>query len=423
MITSIAALLESLQAKEAAILAAENVAHAPTIGDMYEGLTKELLDRVIPENLGLRLIDGFVLGVDGKPGNQIDAMLVMGDSGRQIPKTSKWEWPIQDVLAVFEVKKNLYANELADSIDKMRVVSQQQQAYLLAANKNFPIGASNRAFARVMGRYPRAGEMEDFENPGGEILRTITLEQLAPVRVVFGYNGYADEYGLREAFIEYLAGQQNGGVAGPAVLPNLIVCRTNSLLKLTGHPYTTPMENDRWGLVASERRAPFRLLIELLWTRLSNQFQQAFPMDDSLWEESLARLLEGTPVVLNGVRGWQLHSTSISKKNLAEIASEKWAPVEVSLDEMKLIVLAMDQGGLGLEDAGLQKAANAYEIDLKGFADKLVSQRLFAWVSPTMLYPIGNQIHQVIAPDGKFWASMNGDLLQLWVAEQRVAKG
>src|SRR5690349_3428508 len=142
MITSFAAFLESLQAKEAAILAEQNVKHAPTIGDMYEGLTKELLERAIPPNLGLRLVDGFIIGVDGKPGNQIDAMLVMGDKGRQIPKTTKWEWPIADVLAVFEVKKNLYAADLADSIDKMRVVSQQQKEYLLATKQNFAIDAS-----------------------------------------------------------------------------------------------------------------------------------------------------------------------------------------------------------------------------------------------------------------------------------------
>lgn len=197
MITSFAAFLESLQAKEAAILAEENVKHAPTIGDMYEGLTKELLERAIPPNLGLRLVDGFVIGVDGKPGNQIDAMLVMGDKGRQISKTTKWEWPIADVLAVFEVKKNLYAADLADSIDKMRVVSQQQKDYLLAFKQNFAIEASSRAFARVMGRYPNPGEMDDLSSTSGEILRTIAHEQLAPVRVVFGYQGYVDEHGLR----------------------------------------------------------------------------------------------------------------------------------------------------------------------------------------------------------------------------------
>ena len=62
MITSFAEFLEQLQAKEAELLAAEAVQHAPTIGDMYEGLTRELVERAIPKKLNLRLVDGFVLG-------------------------------------------------------------------------------------------------------------------------------------------------------------------------------------------------------------------------------------------------------------------------------------------------------------------------------------------------------------------------
>ena len=142
-------------------------------------------------------------------------------------------------------------------------------------------------------------------------------------------------------------------------------------------------------------------------------------MDDSLWEESLARLLDGRPVTENGVvKGWELYSTKVSKPNLEEIKAQQWSPAEVSLDEMKLIVMAMNQGGLGLEDEVLIEASQAYRLDLKAFADKLVGQRLFAWVSPKLLYPIGDDIHQVITPDGKIWASMNGALLNLWVLEQ-----
>ena len=134
MITSFAQFLEQLQAKEAEILAAESVKHAPTIGDMYEGLTRNLVERAIPEGLNLRLVDGFVVGVDGQYSHQTDAMLVMGESGRQIPKTEKWAWPIADVLAVFEVKKNLYAKDLADGINKMRKVSLQQKELLVSVS-------------------------------------------------------------------------------------------------------------------------------------------------------------------------------------------------------------------------------------------------------------------------------------------------
>lgn len=118
--------------------------------------------------------------------------------------------------------------------------------------------------------------------------------------------------------------QSEGGVAGPAVLPNLIICRTNSLLKMNGHPYIEPMgDNGRWGLFGSERRAPFRLLIELIWTRLSNQFGQIFPMDDSLWEESLARLLDGTPVAVDGNLQRELRSTAIGNPKADAPAPEQ----------------------------------------------------------------------------------------------------
>lgn len=233
MITSFAEFLEQLQAKEAAILIRESIKHGPTIGDMYEGLTRELIARAIPEELNLRLVDGFVEGVDGKYSSQTDAMLVMNDSGRRVPKTEKWVWPIQDVLAVFEVKKNLYAAELADSIDKMRRVSELQRELLFSVRKQVSLKPARDAFARAMGRFPKSVEMDDLDSPEAEILRTIAHEQLAPVRVIFGYAGYADETGLRNAFIDALKTVE-GGIAGPAVLPNLVICRKNALIKMNG---------------------------------------------------------------------------------------------------------------------------------------------------------------------------------------------
>lgn len=296
MITSFAEFLEQLQAKEAELLAAESVQHAPTIGDMYEGLTRELVKRAIPKELNLRLVDGFVIGVDGKHSHQTDAMLVKGDRGRQLPKTDTWEWPIADVLAVFEVKKNLYGNELVDSINKMRTISLQQKEQL-SENRQVHLGPSNSAFARLLGRSPESGELGDLTSATGELLRTLAHEQLAPVRVVFGYDGYVDEFGLRNGFLDALK-KVPDGLAGPAVLPNLIVCRTNTLLKLNGHPYIVPeLDDGQWHIFGSTRKAPMVLLLELLWTRLSNEFQARFPVDDTLKMEAIAPLLSGKPIV------------------------------------------------------------------------------------------------------------------------------
>ncbi|WCJ66290.1 hypothetical protein G6M15_25395 (plasmid) [Agrobacterium tumefaciens] len=148
MITSLAEFLDQLQEKEAAILAEQSVTHGPTIGDMYEGLTRELLERAIPQELNIRLVDGFVIGVDGKHSHQTDAMLVMGERGQRIPKTDQWIWPIEDVLAVFEVKKTLFGNQLVDSIEKMRVVSlQQKETPSVSQSRSAPASSENRVFA------------------------------------------------------------------------------------------------------------------------------------------------------------------------------------------------------------------------------------------------------------------------------------
>lgn len=417
MITSFAEFLEQLQAREAKILAAETVRHAPTIGDMYEGLARELVERAIPEELNLRLLDGFVLGVDGNHSHQTDAMLVMGSGGRQLPKTDKWEWPIADVLAVFEVKKNLYSKDLVDGINKMRSISLQQKELLGSKNNKVHLAPSNRAFARLMGRFPNNNELDDLASTDGEILRTIAHEQLAPVRVVFGYEGYSDEHGLREGFLDALEGVPDG-VAGPTVLPNLIICRRNALLKMNGHPYISPgLSDGQWDVFGSTHENPMVLLLELLCTRLSNEFHAQFPVDDTLEMEAIAPLLSGKPVINGDSRGWMLYAKSLTKEQLSQVSGDRWAPFEVTLKENVLVIMAMDRGGFDLDDEELLNAAIKSGTNLKVFADRLVEARLFSWKSSTVAHPIVDNIFQAITPDGRFWLSSNNDLMQLWISE------
>lgn len=417
MITSLTEFLEQLQEKEAAVLAEQSVTHGPTIGDMYEGLTRELLERAIPEQLNVRLVDGFVLGVDGKHSHQTDAMLVMGEKGQRIPKTSQWIWPIEDVLAVFEVKKSLFGNQLVDSIEKMRVVSLQQKELMTSERKQVKLGPSKDAFARLMGRFPSAGELEDFQGAEGEILRTIAYEQLAPVRVVFGYEGYADETGLRKGFLDALRDAPDG-VAGPAVLPNLIICRRNAILKMNGHPFISPIGDDgHWNLFGSTRKAPFALLLELIWTRLGNEFNAQFPVDDSLTKEVIAPLLAGEVVTKGGIRGWMFHYSTLNKKQLADTPADRWEPISVTLEEYVIFGMAMNIGGLDLNDQSLLNGAAQSELDLKAFADRLVSARLFSWVAPGVAHPVSETIYTSVTPDGQFWLSDNQKLLGLWTQE------
>lgn len=54
--------------------------HTVTIGKMYEGLTKEILNESIPKEYNLQVISGFIKLQNGELSSQIDCMLVFGNN-------------------------------------------------------------------------------------------------------------------------------------------------------------------------------------------------------------------------------------------------------------------------------------------------------------------------------------------------------
>jgi hypothetical protein len=241
LITTLAKLLQELKAKEAAKLAVENITHPPTIGAMYEGLTRDILDRVIPSSLDLRIVDGFLEDDEGNLSPQIDLMLVSG-SGREIPHTTGFVWPVQNVLAVLEVKKNLYGADLKDAFHKLRAVNDMYGAYTCRApnkDQKFNITPAYNAFARLTGHYPRDRKgVKALPESLSMLFHSLVAEQLSPVRIVFGYEGYVDEMGLRKGFSDFISESLSTPRGfGVGSFPNLIVCRNNSLLKMNGQPY------------------------------------------------------------------------------------------------------------------------------------------------------------------------------------------
>src|SRR3990172_12467034 len=111
MISTVADLLDALKNQEAKLLDEQKITHAPTIGSMYEGLTKSILERALPSKLELRVVSGFITNESGRISKQIDCMLVDG-IGEKIPYTDNYRYDIENVIAVIEVKKNLYSDEL-----------------------------------------------------------------------------------------------------------------------------------------------------------------------------------------------------------------------------------------------------------------------------------------------------------------------
>jgi hypothetical protein len=59
-----AALLTAFQQREIEAIQRSGITHAPTMGAQYEGITSSILEMMIPSELQLQVVSGFVEGVE-----------------------------------------------------------------------------------------------------------------------------------------------------------------------------------------------------------------------------------------------------------------------------------------------------------------------------------------------------------------------
>jgi hypothetical protein len=113
-------LLEIFIQEEAKKIADLDMLHMATLGSAYEEITKQGIDQsfVIPKNLDLRVVSGFIKTFEGMLPQQIDCMLVHGE-GTRYGLTEQHIYAIDKVLCIFEVKKTLRKPDLLDAFDHL----------------------------------------------------------------------------------------------------------------------------------------------------------------------------------------------------------------------------------------------------------------------------------------------------------------
>jgi hypothetical protein len=416
MIKTIAGLLRALMLEQAAELDKDEIVHGPSIGAMYEGLTRDLLDRTIPESLNVRVVEGFIKGVDDKLSRQIDAMIVTGE-GRPVPHTGQFVWPIADVIAVFEVKKMLYGADLQDAFEKMHEVKRMSEAHIQSGVKVDP-RHTMLAFAKTTGHYPPTITAVDaLPHELNYIFRTMLADQLAPLRVILGYHGYADEYGLRKGLLSYLKDQGDFAPGfGPSSMPNLIVAGSSALLKMDGHPYTAPLSEGWWHVLTSNPENPLRLLIEQLWTRFGDRFGDIFPADNALELERLAPFLDARLAKQGTAVGWTYNYHPLSKKQMASTETLRWDPDAVETCEMVIQLKLAKFGSIDLRDEEFRTYVESEGLDPDALITDMVARRILAWIDPNTVRMIDSGIlFAGFMPNGDGFSTTDTDRLSPWL--------
>jgi hypothetical protein len=262
-VRTIAELLQEVLEHETKALDQETVPHGPTIGSMYETLTAEELARHLPADAGLSVVSGFAQGHEEVWSKEVDCMVVIGE-GRSIPRSQKKVYPVHQIVAVIEVKKNLNCDEINDGHEKSKSV------VTLTPEDGMPYGTAqlNHVFYRTTGRALHA----DFRTLPADLLMIysqLMFEAKQPVRILMGYHGLKSETALRNALLRHINSLDGRQGYAPATFPTLVVAPCAVAIKAVGSPWIGRYRRGNWRLLfTSDKLSPIRAMLNAIWWRL-----------------------------------------------------------------------------------------------------------------------------------------------------------
>lgn len=416
-IDTLSDLLNAFVDKMNKVLDASEIKHPPTIGSMYEGLSKEVLQSALfSKEIDLRVItNSFIKGCD----TEFDVMIVEGE-GEEIPYTKGDLYPANQVLVVVQVKKSLYGKDLKDSFANLQFVADQYKDVdpepwmdrMFADSFRCICGKSLEAYMK--------NELNMYEDAVSQSLRK---ESYLPLRIVWGYNGYASENRLRESFVKFLNENLSTNEVifdgfGPNNFPNLIICDDYTILKMDAMPFMSSLDKDGWWtFYATSHYNKMRFILESLWTRLSYKYSLSHEIfGDDLQKEPATEFLKLRCKRQESVVGWELEylqTTDEQMKNHDKI--EEWAPVEI--DESQFAVLnVLGQKGVVNWEENKSLHDYVYEngyLSIEEFVHKICETRLVCCEGKFLKLLTDNCV--CVCCDGKWYAADNRDnRLQNW---------
>jgi len=304
------------------------IKHAPTIGKQYEGVTIKSLEKALPKELNLHITSGFIINSEGELSGQIDCM-ISKNTGILLPGTTNdYVYKIEDVLAVIEVKKNLFINDLIDAFFHLQEVKD-----LKKSSSDLPSGETRiifETFSKATGRMIKSySEVDKINDSNLEyIFHGLVAQFQHPLRIIIGYDGFKTEETLRNKFHDFLIDKNKG--FGPFSYPDLIICGNSCLLKLNGEPYNPIMLNGYFEFFASCSNNNIQILTELLISRIDR-----FSPFDFIGDDNIEPIKPFICAKLNIEKeGWDFLVHGINEFEVNTI----WKPFEISEEAFNLIL-------------------------------------------------------------------------------------
>lgn len=402
MINFIQKLIEELVLKEKEVLGNYDVGgHTPTIGEMYEGLTKKLSNISLKdfEELDLRVVCGFIIDSNNNISGEIDCMIVVGE-GEEVPgDKKKYKYNVNNVIAVFEVKKELNKTELNSAIKHLSKITK------LKITKDIEGKLAHHAYRGILRKEASLEKFGDIYTFDASLKAILISESAYPLRVIISYGGYKTEKGFRYSFENLFAENIGDEKYSLLALPNLIISDNYSILKLNGMPYSYYKSDTEWLGFASAKDGPFRILLELIWTRLT--YQMHVPVEvfgDDLSLEQFSPLIKFR--YIKERKGFEGIPIKISSSELKKDIEEKqWEPAEITEKELVFLQL-IENHDADISHNEIALFLKENKINIINFCENLRAKNL-GYLQDNKFYYLTDALTCVALPDGKIYAADN----------------
>ena len=428
MIEKCSELLEKFIEIERKVLEKIDMPHMPTLGSAYEEITNQGLEQnfVIPPNLDLRVVSGFISVGDEMLPQQIDGMLVCGE-GQQYGRTKEFIYPIDKVLCIFEVKKTLNKSDYKDAFDHLRVIRQKYMEHFESKfeNENFEpnIKLARKHFSQMTGKAaPRKySEIHSLSKSDGILFYSLVQETLAPLSIIHGYGGYSTEYGMRKAFLDILCEKSETSKEGLGVpsLPALTISNNFSIVKGNGMPYMAINDDGHWAVLSSIKGNPARILLEIIWSKIALYCDVDMPWGDDLQQEVIAPLLFAIPMEIEDVVAWKYETYEPQEAVLRKRDEmSEWKPIAINKDISDLVYSMLARGGY-VYISEIEEIANDHSVDYGDLLNRITHTQLFE-LNDDFIRPIASTLHLVTDSNGQDYLDSNTQRLDAWCDKYKI---
>lgn len=420
MIETVADLLNDLKEKELKLNKKyEVVKHPGIIGEMYEGLTEKILNKSVFSDLDLRVVSGKIKNKNNSYSDEIDCMLVEG-KGDKIPNTkNRYIYDINQVIAVIQVKKNLYSKDLKSGIDNIKSVLEIKD---LDYYDKYIDKLTRTAFKLIC--------KKDFYNVNKNIIsenekniyHMLRMDAFYPITIIWGYYGFSSEAKFRQAYYNFLSNKINKKGYSPSKLPNLIICNDYSLFKLNGMPFGTGLTEDGyWPIYASSHINAVYYFLEILWTRISFKYQLSYTIfGEDLKIDQGNLFMKCKLLNKNGKKGWEYICPKFSNDTLnRELERKDWEPVYLNEVQATIINRLCLGEEVNINDESLKKYINNNGYNVDQIVEELIETEL-VYLDNSKLKLLTDYCNLVITPEGEYVAADNKTgRLTRWLNKQR----